>query len=178
MHGTKIDTEEILTDISINSPVPVTPYTYKLYDIDIDRQNLNIITYDMLLYSQSIPMIGDFILFNNFTEKVINLSYSNNTYKLKLLDETPNPDSIRYASHVGVVVYDNIKKEIIYDSSAFEVQDVSINDKIKKSTLNINNNKSYINLKSDSEDIVLKNILDNYSITNDNISVYVYNMSE
>lgn len=178
MYGTKIDTEEILTDISINSSIPIAPYTYKLYDIDIDRQTPNIITYDMLLYSQSIPMIGDFILFNNFTEKVTNLTYKNGSYNLKLLDENPNPDSIRYASHAGIVVYDNVRKEIIYDSSALEVTDISIYDKVKKSNTIINSNKSYINLKSNTEDIELKNILENSSIATNNISVYVYNMSE
>ena len=48
------------------------------------------------------------MVFNNFTERVLNIEKQDNNYKLKLLDENPNTDTIKYATHVGLCIYDSL----------------------------------------------------------------------
>jgi len=68
-----------------------------------------------------LPYTGNFILFNNFTEKIVSVEKTGNRFKLGLLDENPNIDTIRYSDKIGICVYDNRKKDIISDICPLQV---------------------------------------------------------
>lgn len=108
-----------------------------------------------------VPYTGNFILFNNFTEKVVSVTKTGSTYKLGLLDENPNPDTIRNASYVGICVYDNKKKDIISDICPVElVGPNEFFDASKDSPYSYN--KSYITVKDNPEIY-----MDNGTVIND-----------
>lgn len=113
-------------------------------------------------YAQDIPNEGDFILFNNFTEKVESITITTDLTKciINLLSENPNPDTLINSTHIGICLYDNNAKEIIYDSPTIKITD------IQGTTISINITEvPYIN-----------NVIT--MLNSENVDAYVYNKSE
>ena len=151
--GIELTPKEIL-DISAYAntyaSTPIFPQSYRIYDIDPVLNSSNKIEYDNISYAYDIPKEGDFIIFNNFTEKVL---YIENTphaeqYKLKLQDENPNIESILNSSNIGICVYDNIQKEILADIYPLEIKETHFND---SSLYLYDRNNSYIIIQDNSK---------------------------
>ena len=156
-HGTLLtDTEKInmFYDISTYDINPIMPQNYRIYDIDPVLNTSNTIEYDNISYAFDTPNTGDFIIFNNFTEKILyieniidfsnynidtnNIDNTKKYYKIKLLDENPNKDTIKNADYIGLCIYDNIQKNILTDIYPLKVIDVSIKD-YEKYKYDVNN---------------------------------------
>lgn len=116
------DTSKLFNDISTNGNYPIYPQTYRIYDIDPIVDSPNTIEYDNISYAIDTPKPGDFIIFNNFTEQVLNITKTNDIYKFTLVDESPNREILQNSSHVGLCIYDCIQKDILVDIYPFEVK--------------------------------------------------------
>ena len=152
--GVELTDEEkqiLFDEIENKNPEPIAPQYWRLYDIDPVLNSSNEIIFNNISYAYDIPTIGDFIIFNNFTEKVTYVDIDDledKKYKLSLLDENPNKDVLVNSSTIGLCVYDNIKKEIIADICPLTVIETSILD-CSKYRYDVNN--SYMIIKEEDE---------------------------
>lgn len=123
------EVKELLQDISINSSIPIQPQNYRIYDIDPMLDTSNMIEYNNISYAIDTPRDGNFIVFNNFTEKVLNIeAQSEGIYKLKLLDENPNSFSLKLANDIGLCIYDNQQRSIVSDIYPLQIIDRKLDD--------------------------------------------------
>ena len=176
---------------------PIAPQSWRIYDIDTMLDSSNEIIYNNISYAIDTPKIGDFIIFNNFTEKITYIEKITNDnesvnkeYIIKLLDENPNKDTIKNASHIGLCIYDNIQKNIIADIYPLNVVETSILD-TSKYRYDINN--SFIKVTED-DDLLYENteltlsklselcinssLLDSSNYFLNSIQGYIYNADE
>ena len=146
--------EQMFTDISLYDKNPIMPQNWRIYDIDPVLDSSNMIEYDDLSYAYDIPYVGDFIIFNNFTEKILYIETQSNSqlsqqnitgydntkkhYRIKLLDENPNKDTIKNADYIGLCIYDNIQKNILTDIYPIKVLKTEIKD-YEKYKYDVNN---------------------------------------
>ena len=117
-----LDASNLFSSINKNGDYPIYPQTYRIYDIDPIVDSPNTIEYDNISYAIDTPKPGDFIIFNNFTEQVLNITKTNDIYKFTLVDESPNRKILQNSSHVGLCIYDCIQKDILVDIYPFEVK--------------------------------------------------------
>ena len=196
-YGNKLlskEVDDISTQIYIDSSKPIYPQTYRIYDIDPLLDEPGFIEYDNISYAIDTPKPGDFLVFNNFTERVLNIEKQDNNYKLKLLDENPNTDTIKYATHVGLCIYDSLQKDILADIYPLTVEDKEhITEDASLKLYDVNN--SYIILSKDSTTIEDTNnneftldnlvqickdtsLLDSSSHFINSINAYIYSANE
>ena len=135
--------EQLFSDINQE---PIAPQSWRIYDIDTMLDSSNEISYDNISYAIDTPKTGDFIIFNNFTEKITFIEKSGNDFIISLLDENPNKDTIKNSSYVCLCIYDNIEKNIIADIYPLTVTDISILDS-SKYRYDVNN--SFIKVSED-----------------------------
>lgn len=157
---------------------PKYPRSYRIYDIDPMLDTEDQIQYDNISYALDVPTIGDYIVFNNFTERVVNIiKVSDNSYKLMLLDGNPNPDTIRYANEIGLCLYDNNKKEIITDIFPLTKTDLYIDDKSFTENNIYDSANSYMTVETANNDldVIVDNIDKTPKYLYNNINAYVYN---
>ena len=156
-----IEKQELFNDLS--TAYPKAPQVWRLYDIDPVLDSSNEIIYNNISYALDTPNKGDFILFNNFTEKITYIEKTNSTeFKIMLLDENPNKDIIKNSNNIGLCIYDNIQKEIIADICPLTIQEVNILD-CSKYNYNINN--SFIKITEDDENLYDNSIEDEITLT-------------
>ena len=184
------DTSKLFNDISTNGNYPIYPQTYRIYDIDPIVDSPNTIEYDNISYAIDTPKPGDFIIFNNFTEQVLNITKTNDIYKFTLVDESPNREILQNSSHVGLCIYDCIQKDILVDIYPFEVKKFYTFD---SSYYRFDVNNSYIEVKDASnmlnasafKDIYEKSIessvnssINSSAFFTNSINAYVYTANE
>lgn len=184
------DTSKLFNDISTNGNYPIYPQTYRIYDIDPIVDSPNTIEYDNISYAIDTPKPGDFIIFNNFTEQVLNITKTNDIYKFTLVDESPNREILQNSSHVGLCIYDCIQKDILVDIYPFEVKKIYTFD---SSYYRFDVNNSYIEVKDTSDmlnasafkDIYEKSIessvnslINSSAFFTNSINAYVYTANE
>lgn len=187
-YGQLMSTEEktqLFNDIYKKSGYPMYPQNWRIYDIDPVLDTENQIKYDSISYAQEIPQTGNFIIFNNFTERILGITGSGTSFKISLCDENPNPQTIINSSYIGLCVYDELSKEILWDLYPLTVTDCSI---VQPNIENIEYmdytyNKSYVNIKTDSIDLetltTLTALVNDHTIeSNRNINGYVYSANE
>ena len=156
-----IEKQELFNDLS--TAYPKAPQVWRLYDIDPVLDSSNEIIYNNISYALDTPNKGDFILFNNFTEKITYIEKTNSTeFKIMLLDENPNKDIIKNSNNIRLCIYDNIQKEIIADICPLTIQEVNILD-CSKYNYNINN--SFIKITEDDENLYDNSIEDEITLT-------------
>lgn len=191
-YGKKLDQTEtsvMLNDIINRSSYPQYPQNWKIYDIDPVLDSVNTIKYDSISYAMDTPETGDFIIFNNFTERALSVTNPtvishNNEFKISLCDENPNPQTILNSSYVGLCIYDNLSKEIIEDVYPLDVSFINIiePDFTDDSYADYTYNQSYIvvNASYDTPQYNLLNSLQNNNTLqkNNNIQGYVYSADE
>lgn len=190
-YGLKLDDEKVsslFNNIEKYAETPLYPQTYRLYDIDPVLDNPKAIEYDNISYAITPPNIGDFIIFNNFTERVVNIEKGTDAFKLTLLDENPNYETILNSSYVGLCIYDNLQKTILSDIYPLEVTDnTHIHEQYEYHIYDTN--KSYIMVKQLdstmelSDDNITLVSLYNQCVSNDNylnnhINAYIYSANE
>ena len=155
-----------------DNTIPLHPKSYRIYDIDVMPDQNNIIEYDNISYSIDIPEEKDYIVFNNFTERISHIIDGS----IYLYDGNPNPNTIKHAHTIGICLYDNIKKEIIDDIDNIKVlldsslnPQIYINNNFDKNTV-YNNANSYIKIDNSNIDTTLLN-----SKLSETVYGYVYN---
>ena len=153
------------------------------------------IEYDNISYAIDTPKPGDFIIFNNFTEQVLNITKTNDIYKFTLVDESPNREILQNSSHVGLCIYDCIQKDILVDIYPFEVKKFYTFDSsiVDSSYYRFDVNNSYIEVKDTSnmlnasafKDIYEKSIessvnssINSSAFFTNSINAYVYTANE
>lgn len=196
-YGEKLSEDEISTllynDITRYAAVPLYPQTYRIYDIDPVLDDPRTIEYDNISYAIDTPKIGDFLVFNNFTERVLNLSKNGDEYILKLVDENPNIDTIKNAEYVGLCIYDSLQKKILNDIYPLEVTD-NTHIRVDSSIMLYDVNNSYIKIKKtettyedENTDLTLDAlsdkcqetcVLDSSSYFINSINAYLYSANE
>ena len=144
-----LDASNLFSSINKNGDYPIYPQTYRIYDIDPIVDSPNTIEYDNISYAIDTPKPGDFIIFNNFTEQVLNITKTNDIYKFTLVDESPNRKILQNSSHVGLCIYDCIQKDILVDIYPFEVKKFYTFDSsiVDSSYYRFDVNNSYIEVK-------------------------------
>lgn len=189
------DTDKLFKDINNNGNYPIYPQTYRIYDIDPLVDSPNTIEYDNISYAIDTPKPGNFIIFNNFTEQVLDISKNNDIYKFTLVDESPNREILQNSSYVGLCIYDCIQKDILVDIYPFEVQEFYTFDSsiIDSSYYRFDVNNSYITVKKTSnmlnagafDDIYKKSIetpgnpsIASAAFFTNSINAYVYTANE
>lgn len=192
---TNSETDELFKKISKNGNYPIYPQTYRIYDIDPIVDSPNTIEYDNISYAIDTPKPGNFIIFNNFTEQVLNITKTNDIYKFTLVDESPNREILQNSSHVGLCIYDCIQKDILVDIYPFEVQKFYTFDSsiVDSSYYRFDVNNSYITVKETSnmlnasafKDIYNKSIessvnssINSSAFFTNSINAYVYTANE
>ena len=191
-YGTKIEDRNYIDNLLNNdipklSGQPIHPQNWRIYDIDPVLDSSNTIKYDSLSYAMELPYTGNFILFNNFTEKIVSVEKTGSRFKLGLLDENPNIDTIRYSRKIGICVYDNRKKDIISDICPLQVHRANFVNPILDSSYSYN--QSYMEVLDDPDiytidgevvnDISLGYLASSHIIEeNKHITAYVYPMTE
>lgn len=185
-----LDTSNLFDNINKNGDYPIYPQTYRIYDIDPIVDSPNTIEYDNISYAIDTPKPGDFIIFNNFTEQVLNITKTNDIYKFTLVDESPNREILQNSSHVGLCIYDCIQKDILVDIYPFEVKNFYTFD---SSYYRFDVNNSYIEVKDTSnmlnasafKDIYEKSIessvnssINSSAFFTNSINAYVYTANE
>ena len=131
-YGIPMETEEkqqLFNDIYMKSGYAMYPQNWRIYDIDPVLDTDNQIKYDSISYAIELPKTGDFIMFNNFTERATKVSAALShpvQFTISLCDENPNADTLINSSYVGLCIYDNLSKEILADAYPIEVRDTSI----------------------------------------------------
>lgn len=185
-----LDTSNLFDNINKNGDYPIYPQTYRIYDIDPIIDSPNTIEYDNISYAIDTPKQGDFIIFNNFTEQVLNITKTNDIYKFTLVDESPNREILQNSSHVGLCIYDCIQKDILVDIYPFEVKNFYTFD---SSYYRFDVNNSYIEVKDTSnmlnasafKDIYEKSIessvnssINSSAFFTNSINAYVYTANE
>lgn len=189
------DTSNLFGNINKNGDYPIYPQTYRIYDIDPIVDSPNTIEYDNISYAIDTPKPGDFIIFNNFTEQVLNITKTNDIYKFTLVDESPNREILQNSSHVGLCIYDCIQKDILVDIYPFEVKKFYTFDSsiVDSSYYRFDVNNSYIEVKDTSDmlnasafkDIYEKSIessvnssINSSAFFTNSINAYVYTANE
>ena len=185
-----LDASNLFSSINKNGDYPIYPQTYRIYDIDPIVDSPNTIEYDNISYAIDTPKPGDFIIFNNFTEQVLNITKTNDIYKFTLVDESPNREILQNSSHVGLCIYDCIQKDILVDIYPFEVKKFYTFD---SSYYRFDVNNSYIEVKktdkmlnaSAFDDIYNKSIessvnssINSSAFFTNSINAYVYTANE
>ena len=190
-----LDTSNLFGNINKNGDYPIYPQTYRIYDIDPIVDSPNTIEYDNISYAIDTPKPGDFIIFNNFTEQVLNITKTNDIYKFTLVDESPNREILQNSSHVGLCIYDCIQKDILVDIYPFEVKKFYTFDSsiVDSSYYRFDVNNSYIEVKNTSDmlnasafkDIYEKSIessvnssINSSAFFTNSINAYVYTANE
>ena len=190
-----LDTSKLFNDIYTNGNYPIYPQTYRIYDIDPIVDSPNTIEYDNISYAIDTPKPGNFIIFNNFTEQVLNITKTNDIYKFTLVDESPNREFLQNSSHVGLCIYDCIQKDILVDIYPFEVKKFYTFDSsiVDSSYYRFDVNNSYIEVKDTSnmlnasafKDIYEKSIessvnssINSSAFFTNSINAYVYTANE
>lgn len=193
-YGDLIDTSETETmfnEINKRSSYPQYPQNWRIYDIDPVLDSVNTIKYDSISYAMDIPETGDFIIFNNFTERALNIMSTTSelpsgysAFNVSLCDENPNPQILLNSSYVGLCVYDNLSKEIIEDIYPLYVTKTYIpqTDFTEPEYMDYTYNRSYIKVEAELDssqqaaliDLVNKNVL----YRNNNILGYIYSANE
>lgn len=196
--GTILDNSQqksLFNDISTFGNYPIYPQTYRIYDIDPLVDSPNTIEYDNISYAIDTPKPGDFIVFNNFTEQVLSMSKSGETYKFTLVDESPNREILENSEYVGLCIYDCIQKDILVDIYPFSVEKLYTHDSsiIDSSYYRFDLNNSYITVKETTnmlnkevfEDIYKKSIdktvnssINSSAFFANSINAYVYTANE
>lgn len=196
--GTYMSTKEtnnLFDSINENGDYPIYLQTYRIYDIDPIVDSPNTIEYDNISYAIDTPKPGDFIIFNNFTEQVLNITKTNDIYKFTLVDESPNREILQNSSHIGLCIYDCIQKDILVDIYPFEVQKFYTFDSsiVDSSYYRFDVNNSYIEVKDTSnmlnasafKDIYEKSIessvnssINSSAFFTNSINAYVYTANE
>lgn len=191
-YGKPIDSNEcsvMLNDIMNRSSYPQYPQNWKIYDIDPVLDSVNTIKYDSISYSMDTPKTGDFIIFNNFTERALQVTDAitvsdNAQFNILLCDENPNPQTLINSSYVGLCIYDNLSKEIIDDVYPLNVSVINIiePDFSDESYMDYTYNQSYVvvNVSCDTPQYeVLINLQNNNILQNNkNIQGYIYSADE
>lgn len=189
------ETDELFKKINKNGNYPIYPQTYRIYDIDPIVDSPNTIEYDNISYAIDTPKPGNFIIFNNFTEQVLNITKTNDIYKFTLVDESPNREILQNSSHVGLCIYDCIQKDILVDIYPFEVQEFHTFDSsiVDSSYYRFDINNSYITVKKTAnmlnkdtfDDIYNKSIessvnssINSSAFFTNSINAYVYTANE
>lgn len=192
---TNSETNELFDSINENGNYPIYPQTYRIYDIDPIVDSPNTIEYDNISYAIDTPKPGNFIIFNNFTEQVLNITKTNDIYKFTLVDESPNREILQNSSHVGLCIYDCIQKDILVDIYPFEVQNFYTFDSsiVDSSYYRFDINNSYITVKKTAnmlntdafDDIYNKSIessvnssINSSAFFTNSINAYVYTANE
>ena len=185
-----LDASNLFSSINKNGDYPIYPQTYRIYDIDPIVDSPNTIEYDNISYAIDTPKPGDFIIFNNFTEQVLNITKTNDIYKFTLVDESPNREILQNSSHVGLCIYDCIQKDILVDIYPFEVKKFYTFD---SSYYRFDVNNSYIEVKKTDkmlnkdtfDDIYNKSIessvnssINSSAFFTNSINAYVYTANE
>ena len=190
-----LDASNLFSSINKNGDYPIYPQTYRIYDIDPIVDSPNTIEYDNISYAIDTPKPGDFIIFNNFTEQVLNITKTNDIYKFTLVDESPNREILQNSSHVGLCIYDCIQKDILVDIYPFEVKKFYTFDSsiVDSSYYRFDVNNSYIEVKktdkmlnaSAFDDIYNKSIessvnssINSSAFFTNSINAYVYTANE
>ena len=190
-----LDASNLFSSINKNGDYPIYPQTYRIYDIDPIVDSPNTIEYDNISYAIDTPKPGDFIIFNNFTEQVLNITKTNDIYKFTLVDESPNRKILQNSSHVGLCIYDCIQKDILVDIYPFEVKKFYTFDSsiVDSSYYRFDVNNSYIEVKktdkmlnaSAFDDIYNKSIessvnssINSSAFFTNSINAYVYTANE
>ena len=195
-YGKKLEeseTTDLFNDIAQYSTEPLYPQTYRIYDIDPVLDNPRAIEYDNISYAIDTPKLGDFLVFNNFTERVLNVSKNGDEYILKLVDENPNIETIEHSEYVGLCIYDSLQKKIINDIYPLEVTDKT-HIRVDSSLMLYDVNNSYIKVRKltttfEDEDTeitldALKDKCEETSILNsssyliNSINAYIYSANE
>lgn len=189
------ETDKLFKKINKNGNYPIYPQTYRIYDIDPIVDSPNTIEYDNISYAIDTPKPGNFIIFNNFTEQVLNITKSNDIYKFTLVDESPNREILQNSSYVGLCIYDCIQKDILVDIYPFEVQKFYTFDSsiVDSSYYRFDVNNSYITVKKTAnmlnkdtfDDIYNKSIessvnssINSSAFFTNSINAYVYTANE
>lgn len=189
------ETDELFKKINKNGNYPIYPQTYRIYDIDPIVDSPNTIEYDNISYAIDTPKPGNFIIFNNFTEQVLNITKTNDIYKFTLVDESPNREILQNSSHVGLCIYDCIQKDILVDIYPFEVQkfytfDSSIVDSsyyrfdvnnsyiIVKKTANMLNKDTFDDIYNKSIESSVNSSINSSAFFTNSINAYVYTANE
>ena len=190
-----LDASNLFSSINKNGDYPIYPQTYRIYDIDPIVDSPNTIEYDNISYAIDTPKPGDFIIFNNFTEQVLNITKTNDIYKFTLVDESPNRKILQNSSHVGLFIYDCIQKDILVDIYPFEVKKFYTFDSsiVDSSYYRFDVNNSYIEVKKTDkmlnkdtfDDIYNKSIessvnssINSSAFFTNSINAYVYTANE
>lgn len=185
-----LDTSKLFNDISTNGNYPIYPQTYRIYDIDPIVDSPNTIEYDNISYAIDTPKPGDFIIFNNFTEQVLNITKTNDIYKFTLVDESPNREILQNSSHVGLCIYDCIQKDILVDIYPFEVKkfytfdssyyrfDVNNSYIEVKDTSNMLNASAFKDIYEKSIDSSVNSSINSSAFFTNSINAYVYTANE
>lgn len=178
------------TDIPKYAAYPIYPQTYRIYDIDPVLDSPDTIEYDNISYAIDVPTTGNFLILNNFTEKALNIEeLSDGKYRIKLLDENPNQDSIINSSYIGLCIYDNVQKSILTDIYPLYVDNLQLSD-ASLDYYDINNSYIDVSLLSDTiqdSDVSIMSLvkkckdtslLDSSSYFINSINAYIYSANE
>lgn len=197
--GTYMDSKEtdnLFKYIDSNGNYPIYPQTYRIYDIDSLVDNPNTIEYDNISYAIDTPKPGNFIIFNNFTEQVLNIiKDKEETYTFILVDESPNREILQNSSYVGLCIYDCIQKDILVDIYPFEVQkfytfDSSIVDSsyyrfdVNNSYITVKNTSNMLNISAfndileKSSDPTVSSSINSSAFFTNSINAYLYTANE
>ena len=182
--------ENLFNDVSVYASEPIMPQEWRIYDIDPLLDVSSCFEYDNMSYILNTPNVGDFIIFNNFTEKITYIDkLEDNKFKITLLDENPNTETIKNASNIGLCVYDNIQKEIlaniyplnITDSSfmtcTYDTYDVN-NSYVEISDIDVDYTDSSITMDLLSEHCLNSSHIDTSNYFINGIQGYIYNADE
>ena len=119
IEGTKLDDSEkalIMNDVSLNKN-PKYPINYRIYSAEHDVEG-NIISYDNISYALDTPKANDYMIINNLTERVYNMTYtsgsSSDTIHIDMMSNNPFKQNIYVkGGKVNICVYDDNLHKIV-----------------------------------------------------------------
>ena len=152
---------------------PITPLSYRIYDIQHDFEN-DTILYNNISYAIDTPKNNDYLIISNLSEICTSFITEGNYTKLSILDENPEKmDIFTPGTIINIIIYDNI---IHKDINVFGPY--LIHSSYKQNTSEDVNytDDSYLIIKGDE----LANLLMRYStqIIKGKYTAYIINVSK
>ena len=189
IEGTKLDDSEkalIMNDVSLNKN-PKYPINYRIYSAEHDVEG-NIISYDNISYALDTPKANDYMIINNLTERVYNMTYtsgsSSDTIHIDMMSNNPFKQNIYVkGGKVNICVYDdNLHKIVTKTDTPISMSNIvnATNDGHVRigadGSFDLILDDTY---KQDNMDFItkLKSLLTDINKLDNNINAYVINAS-
>ena len=187
--GTKLDDSEkalIMNNVSLNKN-PKYPINYRIYSAEHDVEG-NIISYDNISYALDTPKANDYMIINNLTERVYNMTYtsgsSSDTIHIDMMSNNPFKQNIYVkGGKVNICVYDdNLHKIVTKTDTPISMSNIvnATNDGHVRigadGSFDLILDDTY---KQDNMDFItkLKSLLTDINKLDNNINAYVINAS-